>query len=119
MNTQAGLQQCLTFINCHVQPPKAPFSTYQPENRRRAITISRQVGSGGHSIAEKLLELLHAQQSAESCPWAIFDRNLVERVLKEHHLPDRLAKFMPEDRISEISDTMDELFGIHPPSWTL
>ena len=26
---------------------------------------------------------------------------------------------MPEDRISEISDTMDELFGLHPPSWTL
>ncbi len=26
---------------------------------------------------------------------------------------------MPEDRISELSDTMDELFGLHPPSWTL
>ena len=26
---------------------------------------------------------------------------------------------MPEDRISEVSDTMDELFGLHPSSWTL
>jgi cytidylate kinase len=26
---------------------------------------------------------------------------------------------MPEDRISQVSDTMDELFGLHPPSWIL
>jgi cytidylate kinase len=26
---------------------------------------------------------------------------------------------MPEDRVSEIANTMDELFGLHPPSWTL
>jgi cytidylate kinase len=30
-----------------------------------------------------------------------------------------VARFMPEDRISEISDTMEELFGLHPPSWVL
>jgi cytidylate kinase len=26
---------------------------------------------------------------------------------------------MREDRISEMNDTMDELFGLHPPSWDL
>lgn len=26
---------------------------------------------------------------------------------------------MPEDRISEFHDTLDELFGLHPRSWTL
>jgi cytidylate kinase len=26
---------------------------------------------------------------------------------------------MQEDRIPELTDTMDELFGLHPPSWTL
>jgi cytidylate kinase len=26
---------------------------------------------------------------------------------------------MPEDRISSISDTMEELFDLHPPSWLL
>jgi len=54
-----------------------------------------------------------------SCPWAVFDRNLVEKVLEDHNLPQRLAKFMPEDRASEIADIMDELFDLHPPSWTL
>ena len=40
-------------------------------------------------------------------------------MLEEHSLPKSLARFMPEDRISEVSDTMDELFGLHPPSWDL
>ena len=65
------------------------------------------------------MELLQAQAPKAACPWAVFDRNLVQKVLEDHHLPKRLARFMPEDRISEISDTMDELFGLHPPSWTL
>jgi hypothetical protein len=92
---------------------------YRDAAQRRAITLSRQAGSGAHSIAEKLVELLQAQAPEGSCPWAVFDRNLVAKVLEDHHLPSRLAKFMPEDRISEVSDTMDELFGLHPPSWTL
>src|SRR6267154_183919 len=117
MNTQLGLDRCFTFINCQLQSPESPPAPYQNGERRRAITISRQAGSGGHTVAEKLLELL--QPPDDSCPWAIFDRNLVEKVLEDHKLPGRLAKFMPEDRISEISDTMDELFGLHPPSWTL
>jgi hypothetical protein len=42
----------------------------------------------------------------------LFDRNLVEKVPVDHNLPARLARFMPEDRISQVSDTMDELFGL-------
>jgi hypothetical protein len=38
-----------------------------------------------------------------------------EKVLEYHHLPSRLARFMNEDRISEISDTMDDP-SLHPPS---
>jgi hypothetical protein len=66
-----------------------------------------------------LAELLQARSPQASPPWTVFDKNLVEKVLEDHHLPSRLARFMREDRISEISDTMDELFGLHPPSWTL
>ena len=46
-------------------------------------------------------------------------RNLVAEVLQEQHLPERLAGSMPEDRVSEIADTLDELFGLRPSSWTL
>jgi cytidylate kinase len=118
MNTEHGFERCLSFVNCQLQSSSA---TATPQNGmpKRAVTISRQAGSGGHSVAEKLAEFLQAKCPAEDCPWTIFDRNLVEKVLEDHNLPNRLARFMPEDRISEMTDTMDELFGLHPPSWTL
>jgi len=119
MKPEIGLERCLTFINCHIQPPRGQLPAYRNGEHRRAITISRQAGSGAHIVAERLAELLQAQEPAGECPWTIFDKNLVEKVLEDHHLPSRLGKFMPEDKISEISDTMDELFGLHPSSWTL
>lgn len=119
MNPPIGLENCLSFINCQLQPPKFRLQTGIGKPPRRAITISRQSGSGGHSIAQKLVTLLRAQEPAAECAWTVFDRELVAKVLEDHHLPNRLARFMPEDRISEIADTMDELFGLHPPSWTL
>jgi cytidylate kinase len=116
MKTDPGLERCLAFINCEIKP----HPVRGPAARRyRAITISRQTGSGGHAVAEKLAEILGNHTPPGSCPWTVFDRNLVETVLKDHNLPTRLARFMPEDRISEVSDTMDELFGLHPPSWNL
>jgi cytidylate kinase len=116
MKTDPGLERCLTYINCEINPP--PARGPAPPHYR-AITISRQTGSGGHAVAEKLSEMLENRVPAAPCPWTVFDRNLVEKVLEDHNLPARLARFMPEDRISEVSDTMDELFGLHPPSWSL
>ena len=119
MNTQPGLDRALTFISCHLQPTGEGQVFRENEAPLRAVTISRQAGSGAHAVAEKLASRLQAQTSREAPPWTIFDRNLVDKVLQEHNLPERVAKFMPEDRTSEIADTMEELFGLHPPSWLL
>jgi hypothetical protein len=119
MKAPIGFDQCLTFINCQMQPPGRALRFYRNGDHPPIVTISRQAGAGGHAVAAKLLELLEAQTPAGDRPWTVFDRNLVEKVLEDHHLPKRLARFMPEDRISEIGDTLDELFGLHPPSWLL
>lgn len=118
MNLPIGLDHCLSFINAQLKPPHTA-AAYRNGTRHRAITISRQSGSGGHAVAATLAQLLQAQTPPDQRPWTVFDRNLVEKVLEDHHLSGRLARFMPEDRIGEISDTIDELFGLHPPSWTL
>jgi len=116
MNSLGSFDRCLSFINCHLQPSKSALHLRE-ESSFRAVTISRQAGSGGHSVAERLVELIKAGEHGEN--WTIFDRNLVEKVLEDHKLPARLSRFMPENRISAIADTMDELFGLHPPSWML
>ena len=117
MNAPIDFGRCLTFINCQLKAT-ADHSTEQ-KLRWRTVTISRQSGTGGHVVADGLAQRLqaHALQGEDS--WMVFDRNLMEKVLQDHHLPARLAKFMPEDRISGIQDTLDELFGLHPATWTL
>ncbi len=119
MKAQPGLDRALTFISCQLQPAGEGQISTKDSWPRRAVTISRQTGSGAHSVAEKLGILLQAHTPKDACPWTIFDRNLVDKVLQEHNLPERVARFMTEDRTSEIADTMEELFGLHPPSWLL
>jgi cytidylate kinase len=109
----------LAFVNCHLQPAGKGLSFSQPAVAKRAVTISRMTGSGAHSVAERLAVLLEAQNPKDACPWTVFDKNLMDKVVQEHDLPARVAHFMREDRISAISDTMEELFGLHPPSWEL
>ena len=83
------------------------------------VTISRQAGCGAHAVAEALVTGLEAHPAPGAPSWTIVDRDLVDRVLTEHGLPERLAEYMPEDRVSEIADTLDELFGVHPAVRTL
>lgn len=119
MGTAGNFEHYRGFINSQLQMPHMPSSEPHGDAHRRVITISRQAGAGAHTVAEELVARLQGPISATSRPWAIFDRNLVERVLKDHDLPERLERFMPEDRVSEMSDTLDALFGLHPSHWTL
>ena len=115
MNTQAGFEKCLTFINSQLQPPGKPRPPSK-NGQRRAVVISRQSASGAHEVAGKLARYLQARPPNDGPPWTVFDRNLMEKVLADHHLPQRLARFIPEDRISEIDDIMAQLFGLRPPA---
>ncbi len=84
------------------------------------ITISRQAGAGAISIGNKITELLNNDKKVDwSYPWTVFDKNLVYTVLDEHHLPEKFGKYMPEDKVSQISDVLDELLGLHPSSLAL
>jgi cytidylate kinase len=118
MTAQISFENCLAFINCQWQST-AGRPAVNTGTVRNVVTISRQTGSGAHTIAEKLAVRLQGESPKGAAPWTVFDRNLVERVLEDHHLPARLAQHMPEDRTSEFNDIMDDLFGLHPPSWTL
>jgi len=117
MQTQPGFENRLHFISSKAR--HIPASPSHDRSPRLAITISRQTGSGAHCVAASLANYLQARKPQDSCAWDVYDRDLVEKVLKDHNLPARLARFMPEDRTSELSGTLDELFGVHPPMETL
>lgn len=112
------LEQCLSFINQHLRNGhNRDFG--QSESHFRVVTISRQAGCGAQIIAQRLAERLQAHLPPEAPPWTVFDRNLIEQVLSDHHLPQRLAKFLPENWTGEFRDRIDEFFGIHPSSWLI
>jgi cytidylate kinase len=114
----AGLEHCLSFINCQLRDSGKSGASVAG-GIRRAVTISRQAGCGAVIVAQKLAHYLQEHSSKDACPWTVFDRNLMEKVLEDHNLPIRLAKFMPEDRASEIEDILADVFEVHPPAETM
>jgi cytidylate kinase len=118
MKTLTNFDKCQAFLDAQLRP-EPPAATKPEAVAVRAVTISRQAGCGALVVAERLGQLLQERDHQTAAPWAVFDRNLIEQVLQDHNLPVRLAKFLPEDRVSEIQDAMDELFGVHPSTWTV
>jgi len=115
MNTQFALDKCAPFISSQLSPVIPPLSAAKSAPPKLAVTISRQSGCGAHDIAELLANYLQRRGLDKTRPWNVLDRNLPEKVLEDHHLPIRFARFMPEDRFSEFGDVMEELLGAHPP----
>ncbi|HEY9173815.1 MAG TPA: cytidylate kinase-like family protein [Verrucomicrobiae bacterium] len=118
MSAQISFENCLTFINWQWQGGTERLAAAEAV-ARNAVTIAREAGSGAHTIAEKLAARLQAQASPTARPWTVFDRNLIEQVLEDHHLPARLARHLSEDRTTQFEDIMNDLFDVHPPSWEL
>ena len=109
----------MTFVNLQAGPGSKVRLTGNGKPGWRAVTISRQAGAGGHVVGERLATLLRMGKPSDTRPWIVFDRNLVQKVLEDHHLPGYIAGFMPEDRGTQIEQILDELFRQRPPALTL
>ena len=67
------------------------------------ITISRQAGAGGTTVAELLARMLNEDCKARpEIPWTVFDRNLVEKVLEDHELPEEFRNLIKEEAPPEL-----------------
>lgn len=112
-------ERCVAYIQSQMLTPT-------PSERlckhRPSITLSRQAGIPDHIIVSRLVELLetmYVTPDGKSCPWGIFDKNLIQVVLAEYGLPENISDFLPEDRISYLQSLFREILGVHPPTWTL
>jgi hypothetical protein len=83
------------------------------------ITISRQTGAGFKPVCEKLVHIMDEYSEPEGIKWAFFDRNLIEKVLEDHHLPKQISDFMPEGKYKHLNAVVNELLGLKPAEWTL
>jgi cytidylate kinase len=77
------------------------------------VTISREAGAGGTTIAHGLVDYLTGEDKTSGCPWTLFDKNLIEKVVKDYELSG-IESILPEGKFSEIHAVFEELFGLHP-----
>lgn len=119
MSAFTGLEKSPAFLNTEFHHGPRPVQVIPERPSKLAVTLSRQTGCGAHAIGEELARYFEAHGIGRPGPWRLYDRNLVLKALEDHHLPERLARFMPEDRVSPVIDAVDELLGTHPPSWLL
>ena len=111
------LDKCHSYLAYHL----ADNEKYVPPPRTGIpfITISRETGAGGHTLSKMLQGYLDMKWPLPKSDWTVFDKDLVQSAMKEHGLPQRFAKYLPEKRISEITSLIGELAGLHPPLWDL
>jgi hypothetical protein len=115
---ETGMNQYGSYALAQVQE-----STQSPVHQLRVpgpvVTVSYQAGAGEHEVVARLAEILQSGEPAGSAPWSVFDRQLIERVLREHQLPESMAKFLPEDRRSIVEEEIADILGLHPPAWVI
>ena len=116
---KTSLEHFNSYISTQLKISKKRVAVQNPVPPGPAITISRQTGTGAHEIGLRAAELLQAGEPKDSVPWTLFDRHLLEKVLEEHHMPQTLAGFIPEDHRSAIQNVLEEMFGGIPSSWEI
>jgi cytidylate kinase len=78
------------------------------------VTISRETGAGGIQFGELLIDYLNKYDANRKNDWKIFDKNILEQIVKEHDLPTEMAKYISEKKVSEMQDVLEQLFSLHP-----
>ena len=111
-----SLHSCRAYIEAQSRLGKAPARHELP-----VVTISRETGAGAITIAGLVAKQLNKRAADKHlCPWTVFDRNLVEKVLEDHEMPATIKRFVHEDAaVFDLRSAVEELLGLHPSDWTL
>jgi hypothetical protein len=87
--------------------------------RGPCITISRETGAGADAVSELLVKFFQPYTKFGSPEWTIFDKNLIERVLRDHNLPLSLSRILENEKYSSIQSMVGQLLGGHPDTLSL
>jgi len=91
----------------------------QKINPGPCITLSREPGARADIISELLVDFFGKFINNNPIQWTVFDKNLIEKVLQDHQLPQRLSKLMEEKKYSAVQSITSELLGGQPSIWSL
>jgi cytidylate kinase len=119
MTTHAYLDHGVSILKARLGSPVPGAAPATVSASHPFITLSREVCAGATTLSHKLLPRLNAEFGEEGEEWVLLDKDLISYALARHELPEQLARFLPEDKISEIDALIGEIFGLHPSIWEL
>jgi hypothetical protein len=109
-------EKCKRYIESH-----SPI-TETPAKRKKVypcISVSRETGAGAQLVCKELIKVLDSKSEKYDSLWTYFDRQLIEKVLEDHHLPKQVSEYMIEDKYRYLSSAVNVLLGLHPSQWSL
>ena len=109
-------EKCKRYIESH-----SPI-TEAPAKRKKVypcISVSRETGAGAQVVCKELIKVLDSKSEKYDSLWTYFDRQLIEKVLEDHHLPKQVSEYMIEDKYRHLSSAVNVLLGLHPSQWSL
>ena len=75
------------------------------------VTISRQTGAGGHTLAKELVRQIDATGGEESSGWAIFDKAMCESIRDDRRLGSMLQDLLDEHYRNSVQEFVHTLAG--------
>jgi cytidylate kinase len=119
MTTHAYLDHGVSILKARLGNPQAGAAPIASVTSRPFITLSREVCAGATTLSHSLIPRLNAEFSEPGEEWILLDKDLISYALARHELPEQLARYLPEDKISEIDALIGEILGLHPSIWEL
>lgn len=117
MNANGQSNLCRAYLYASATGPAK--STHRRPAHGPVVTISREAGARGNSIAHALIPELEASEVIPKYrPWTQFNQDLVDHCIREHKLPERTAQYFPEDKPEEIRSLIAEMLGLHAGAHT-
>ena len=119
MKIVSPYEKARIYIDKHYQESDEARLHKRKLNPGPTITISRETGIGAAAICEKLIEYLHKYALPEHNDWAYFDKELIQKVMEDHHLPAHFRKLLEEEKPPKIDAWFSEMLGITPSKISL
>ena len=120
LTTHPFLDHGLSILHARLQDQAQAGRAGQEAGAHPFVTISREAGAGATTLGRLLVPRLNERlREPDGHSWVFLDKDLLTHALTRHHLPERLAEYLPEDRVSEIKGVIGELVGLHPSLWQL
>ena len=107
-----GFLDAVAYREAHPRPPGR--SAYRP-----FVTVSRQTGAGGHTLARVLLQAMDKEDDPLFQGWQVFDRELCEKLMEDPKLRVSTQSLLTEEYRSEIEDTIFSILGGETPRYAV